>query len=150
MKDITVQDNGDAHAQPSGSSRRSRRNDDSNAPRDAEKECVICQEEKRGQWRALPCAHVFHEHCVQEWLRQNPSCPVCRMSFPTLQAGHAGPGSEAGAWLGSTSVITSDGKLSVLQQVSPQCAPSYAVLCVLNAQTTAAIRLYCLLSLLAT
>jgi hypothetical protein len=98
----------DAHPQPNGYSQ----HHDSNAPRDTEPECAICQEEKTGRWTALPCAHTFHDVCVKKWLQQNPSCPVCRMTFPTLQAGHAGPNSRAEAWLGSTAVTVSDGKRS--------------------------------------
>ena len=115
MRNLTIPDS-DADAQPKGS-QRSNRSDEANLPRDAEKECIICQEEKRDQWRALPCAHIFHDKCVKEWLQQNPSCPVCRTTFPTLQAGHAGPGSQAEAWLGSTAVATTDGKLSAYHQV---------------------------------
>jgi len=76
MRDISIpEDNDGAHAQPAAGLSRSGR-DDANAPRDAERECVICQEYQNSQWRALPCAHVFHDNCVKEWLRQKPSCPV--------------------------------------------------------------------------
>lgn len=27
---------------------------------------------------ALECAHVFHEKCINKWLRINNSCPICR------------------------------------------------------------------------
>ena len=45
--------------------------------------CSICLDEfKNGERiRTLPCWHVFHEHCVDRWLNDNASCPVCKLSF---------------------------------------------------------------------
>ncbi|XP_061403501.1 uncharacterized protein LOC133339376 [Lethenteron reissneri] len=28
--------------------------------------------------RVLPCSHEFHATCVDEWLKINPTCPICR------------------------------------------------------------------------
>eukprot|EP00966_Prymnesium_polylepis_P139654 3226934-Prymnesium_polylepis.1 len=29
----------------------------------------------------LPCGHLFHEACVERWLRQDSSCPHCRYNL---------------------------------------------------------------------
>ena len=43
------------------------------------KECPICYDMiYQHDMSTLPCTHLFHGSCVQQWLRQNPSCPVCR------------------------------------------------------------------------
>lgn len=43
--------------------------------------CMVCLEEKEvGQTlRTLPCLHDFHKECVDEWLLQNATCPVCKL-----------------------------------------------------------------------
>lgn len=45
--------------------------------------CIICLEdyEDGDLLKELPCSsnkHVFHSHCIDEWLIQNSSCPICR------------------------------------------------------------------------
>ncbi|KAI4988470.1 RING-H2 finger protein ATL67-like [Hordeum vulgare subsp. vulgare] len=45
--------------------------------------CVVCLAEYADgdELRRLPgCRHAFHRQCVDEWLRQRPSCPLCRTS----------------------------------------------------------------------
>ncbi|CAM8923239.1 unnamed protein product [Rhodiola kirilowii] len=44
-------------------------------------ECPICLNELEDEevGRVLPnCSHVFHASCIDEWLRSNSTCPVCR------------------------------------------------------------------------
>jgi len=50
-----------------------------NAPAE-HRACTICFEEFcRGEnQRTLPCFHRFHVACVDQWLRRNGSCPICK------------------------------------------------------------------------
>ncbi|CAI5720326.1 unnamed protein product [Hyaloperonospora brassicae] len=45
-----------------------------------ENTCIVCQYSFVLNDRAmtLPCAHVFHEDCVDSWIRENNSCPLCK------------------------------------------------------------------------
>lgn len=42
--------------------------------------CVVCVShmESEDLVRVLPCMHKFHATCIDNWLRQNPTCPLCR------------------------------------------------------------------------
>ncbi|XP_032664373.1 E3 ubiquitin-protein ligase AMFR-like [Odontomachus brunneus] len=48
--------------------------------------CAICWE-KMDSARKLPCAHLFHNSCLQSWLEQDTSCPTCRLPL-SMQANH--------------------------------------------------------------
>ncbi len=57
------------------------------------KSCAICFENiENGSQHQLPCSHVYHARCTQEWAvtltRRNcqPSCPMCRMNFSGTNA----------------------------------------------------------------
>ncbi|CAG0882333.1 unnamed protein product [Darwinula stevensoni] len=54
----------------------------SNAEEDGEK-CTIClsEFEHDEHVRRLPCMHLFHLPCVDEWLRGNKVCPICRVDI---------------------------------------------------------------------
>ncbi|GJM98266.1 hypothetical protein PR202_ga15256 [Eleusine coracana subsp. coracana] len=49
---------------------------------DADDECVVCLGKVGGDGLATrklaACRHVFHKHCIEQWLRAHPTCPVCR------------------------------------------------------------------------
>ncbi|XP_059654804.1 E3 ubiquitin ligase BIG BROTHER-related-like [Cornus florida] len=47
--------------------------------------CTICLENfSDGDLSTrMPCSHIYHEHCIVQWLNTNHSCPVCRFEMPT-------------------------------------------------------------------
>ncbi|KAM4718913.1 E3 ubiquitin-protein ligase RNF6 [Anableps anableps] len=50
--------------------------------------CSVCINEyaQGNKLRRLPCAHEFHVHCIDRWLSENNTCPICRQ--PILAAHH--------------------------------------------------------------
>ena len=52
-------------------------------------ECAICKQdlEVNRPVLRLPCAHLYHEDCIEDWLLNlNCSCPMCMWEFPTDNA----------------------------------------------------------------
>ncbi|KAK7795140.1 hypothetical protein U0070_026015 [Myodes glareolus] len=47
---------------------------------DALKTCTICITEYMvgNKIRKLPCSHEYHAHCIDRWLSENTTCPICR------------------------------------------------------------------------
>ena len=43
-------------------------------------ECAICLEmfEEDENIIQLNCNHIFHLHCIDDWLQRKENCPVCR------------------------------------------------------------------------
>ena len=45
-------------------------------------ECVICMQEFKDsdQIAELRCdsRHIFHKKCIEDWLKNNDTCPTCR------------------------------------------------------------------------
>lgn len=42
--------------------------------------CVVCRE-LIVVGKKLPCGHIFHQHCLRQWLEVDVTCPVCRSSW---------------------------------------------------------------------
>ena len=42
--------------------------------------CTICLSNfvDGDKVRTLPCFHVFHKECIDEWLQRNQTCPICK------------------------------------------------------------------------
>lgn len=47
-------------------------------------ECVICMSlvEASKDCMVTPCGHVFHKHCLDQWMIVKLECPTCRRSLP--------------------------------------------------------------------
>ncbi|KAK6280107.1 hypothetical protein POUND7_020374 [Theobroma cacao] len=52
---------------------------------DTAQECMICMEQlsSRIEVTSMPCSHLFHGDCIQEWLNTSHKCPLCRFLMPT-------------------------------------------------------------------
>mmetsp|Transcript_14186 Transcript_14186/g.26692 ORF Transcript_14186/g.26692 Transcript_14186/m.26692 type:complete len:497 (-) Transcript_14186:1633-3123(-) len=50
------------------------------------KKCMVCLDdyEVGATVKTLPCFHLFHKHCIDEWLTRNTSCPVCKTECDQL------------------------------------------------------------------
>ncbi|XP_010534515.1 PREDICTED: E3 ubiquitin-protein ligase SDIR1 isoform X2 [Tarenaya hassleriana] len=74
-------ENGCALAQQASSSSSTEKKQDS-SKKGAEDEltCSVCLEQVNvGELvRSLPCLHQFHASCIDPWLRQQGTCPVCK------------------------------------------------------------------------
>jgi hypothetical protein len=44
------------------------------------RQCPVCLEDfTTGECRKiLPCLHGFHRTCIDQWLRSNRTCPICK------------------------------------------------------------------------
>lgn len=42
--------------------------------------CAICLEAYtiKDTVKCLPCSHIYHSTCIDEWLSHKPNCPVCK------------------------------------------------------------------------
>ncbi|XP_025025297.1 E3 ubiquitin-protein ligase RNF6 isoform X2 [Python bivittatus] len=49
------------------------------------KTCSVCINEYvvGNKLRQLPCMHEFHFHCIDRWLSENSTCPICRQPVVT-------------------------------------------------------------------
>ncbi|CAO3622831.1 unnamed protein product [Cunninghamella blakesleeana] len=49
-------------------------------------ECIICKEiyEIDISVVKMQCGHEYHQECLNHWLKQSPTCPVCRQPIDTM------------------------------------------------------------------
>lgn len=49
--------------------------------------CSICLSDYEDNeiLRTLPCFHIFHRDCVDDWLKQSKVCPICKYQVDTVQ-----------------------------------------------------------------
>ncbi|GAQ83870.1 Zinc finger RING-type domain containing protein [Klebsormidium nitens] len=47
--------------------------------------CTICLDtpEEGDVIKRLPCMHIFHQKCIDDWLQRQPLCPICKASVRT-------------------------------------------------------------------
>ncbi|XP_030624541.1 E3 ubiquitin-protein ligase RNF165 isoform X4 [Chanos chanos] len=52
---------------------------------DTDEKCTICLSmlEDGEDVRRLPCMHLFHQACVDQWLATSKKCPICRVDIET-------------------------------------------------------------------
>ncbi|XP_016364968.1 RING finger protein 165-like [Sinocyclocheilus rhinocerous] len=52
---------------------------------DVDEKCTICLSllEDGEDVRRLPCMHLFHQVCVDQWLATSRKCPICRVDIQT-------------------------------------------------------------------
>ncbi|XP_071760776.1 E3 ubiquitin-protein ligase ARK2C isoform X3 [Centroberyx gerrardi] len=52
---------------------------------DVDEKCTICLSmlEDGEDVRRLPCMHLFHQGCVDQWLATSRKCPICRVDIET-------------------------------------------------------------------
>ena len=47
--------------------------------------CTVCCEGivlgSKGMF--MPCGHIYHPDCLNPWLKEHNTCPVCRYELPT-------------------------------------------------------------------
>eukprot|EP00465_Bigelowiella_longifila_P010930 CAMPEP_0185252164 /NCGR_PEP_ID=MMETSP1359-20130426/1353_1 /TAXON_ID=552665 /ORGANISM="Bigelowiella longifila, Strain CCMP242" /LENGTH=395 /DNA_ID=CAMNT_0027834275 /DNA_START=120 /DNA_END=1307 /DNA_ORIENTATION=- len=55
------------------------------APEDLARDdkCAICLEVMTTRAKRLPCRHIFHRHCLEQWVHQKRICPCCRAPITT-------------------------------------------------------------------
>lgn len=47
------------------------------------KECSICLDNYNPTDKIikLPCNHIYHQKCINEWFSKSKSCPMCRINI---------------------------------------------------------------------
>lgn len=53
--------------------------DEAETDGEADPTCSVCMQSFEGTYvRTLACGHVFHDTCIDEWVKRTENCPLCR------------------------------------------------------------------------
>lgn len=77
-------------------------------PKPNDNTCPICLSEYQSKetLRTIPeCNHYFHANCVDEWLKMNATCPLCRNSPDGSSSSHVST-STSGSSVSSSSLLS--------------------------------------------
>jgi len=104
-KVVGAQSGGSTMQQASSSASAEKKQDTANAvgntkTSEDELTCSVCLEQvTEGELvRSLPCLHQFHANCIDPWLRQQGTCPVCK--FKVGSGWHeSGPGGIGASYM---------------------------------------------------
>ncbi|CAI5458168.1 unnamed protein product [Closterium sp. Yama58-4] len=69
---------------------------------ESERECIVCLGEynEGDMVRVLDaCHHMFHQDCIDAWLKAHNSCPICRTVLLPARPSHTAAGADAGQHL---------------------------------------------------
>ncbi|CAI5514413.1 unnamed protein product [Closterium sp. Naga37s-1] len=69
---------------------------------ESERECIVCLGEynEGDMVRVLDaCHHMFHQDCIDAWLKAHNSCPICRTVLLPARPAHTAAGADAGQHL---------------------------------------------------
>ncbi|KAF9375678.1 hypothetical protein BGX21_003726 [Mortierella sp. AD011] len=64
-------------------------------PQDAVCAICLCDYEDDEELRKMSCRHYFHKDCVDEWLRLNRNCPLCKRDIEELASETSAAATEA-------------------------------------------------------
>ena len=55
-------------------------------PDEEDPTCTIClcEFEEGEDMTTLPCLHLFHKECLEQWLREKGTCPMCNIGVEEL------------------------------------------------------------------
>jgi len=54
----------------------------------SQENCAICWEKFDATCRQLNCSHIFHLHCIQQWIEREKTCPTCRYDLLKNKTAH--------------------------------------------------------------